>query len=58
MQLAGALLKFEYAPLDPREVELGVRFQDSKKAHKTRDLNLLLQLVEASLEHTIASGLS
>ena len=50
VQPAGALLKFEDAPRELWEVSLRVGSEYTKRAQKMRDLNLPLQLVEASLE--------
>ena len=57
VQPAGALLELEDAPRDPWELTLRVGPEYAKRAQKTRDLNLLFQLVEAAPEQTIASAL-
>ena len=57
VQPAGALLELEDAPRDPWELTLRVGPEYTKRAQKTRDLDLLLQLVEAASEKTVASAL-
>ena len=53
MQLSCPFLKLIDAPLDLREVSLGVRFKDSDSFDQIGNLYLLSELIEASLEHAI-----
>ena len=54
MQLSDAFLKFEDAPLYPRKVLLSVRLENSHTLEQISDFDLLAELVETSLEHSIA----
>ena len=49
-------MELEDAPLDLRVVPLRAGLEDSKRAQKASDFNLLMQLVKSALEQAIASG--